>query len=163
MGTQQILLIVLSVIIVGAAIAVGITMFNNQAYSANKSAVAAEAQSYATQVVQYYKTPESQGGAGRDIDNMTASKIAAYIGWGNAVTLDNDTGVFTIADAISVPANSADFADDTIIAIITGIGKESKGGKSPYVSTTVGLPSGKIVASVTDGPPADDGDDGDDD
>lgn len=155
MGTQQILLIVLSVIIVGAAIAVGISMFNNQAYSANKSAVAAEAQSYATQVVQYYKTPESQGGAGRDDTagadgKMAASKIAAYIGWGNAVALDNDTGVFTIADAIAVPTDNTDFADDTIIVIITGIGKESKGGKSPHVSTTVGLPSGKIVAVVTD-------------
>ncbi|MFA7213746.1 MAG: hypothetical protein WC111_07640, partial [Candidatus Cloacimonadaceae bacterium] len=70
MGTQQILLIVLSVIIVGAAIAVGIQMFNNQAYSANKSALAADAQSFATQIVQYYKTPESQGGAGRPTDAM---------------------------------------------------------------------------------------------
>ncbi len=31
MGTQQLLLIVLGVIIVGVAIAVGITIFNNQA------------------------------------------------------------------------------------------------------------------------------------
>ena len=52
MGTQQILLIVLSVIIVGVAIAVGIQMFNSQSYSSNKTAIAADAQSFATLVVQ---------------------------------------------------------------------------------------------------------------
>ena len=36
MGTQQILLIVLSVIIVGVAIVVGIGMFNRQAYNSKK-------------------------------------------------------------------------------------------------------------------------------
>ncbi len=36
MGTQQILLIVLSVIIVGIAVAVGITMFNQQAENSNQ-------------------------------------------------------------------------------------------------------------------------------
>ena len=74
MGTQQILLIVLSVIIVGAAIAVGIQMFNNQAYSANKSAIAADAQSYAAQVVQYYKTPASQGGGSNSIPESEAEE-----------------------------------------------------------------------------------------
>lgn len=54
MGTQQILLIVLSVIIVGAAIAVGIDMFNRQDYTSNRSAAASDVQTYLTQVLQYY-------------------------------------------------------------------------------------------------------------
>ena len=58
MGTQQILLIVLSVIIVGVAIAVGISMFNSQSYNSNKTAIASDAQGFAAQVVQYYKTPQ---------------------------------------------------------------------------------------------------------
>jgi hypothetical protein len=69
MGTQQILLIVLSVIIVGIAIAVGIMMFNNQAYNSNQSAIAGELQNYAAQVIQFWKTPVSQGGGGQDEAN----------------------------------------------------------------------------------------------
>jgi flagellar basal body-associated protein FliL len=81
MGTQQILLIVLSVIIVGVAIAVGISMFNSQSYNSNKTAIASDAQSFATQAVQYYKTPESQGGAGGKAANMTQGKVSCRDHW----------------------------------------------------------------------------------
>lgn len=65
MGTQQILLIVLSVIIVGVAIVVGITMFRNQAIKSNAQALAAEATNLRTEMVQWYKTPIDQGGGGQ--------------------------------------------------------------------------------------------------
>ena len=71
MGTQQILLIVLSVIIVGVAIAVGITMFSNQAYNSNQTALSGELQHYAAQVVSYYKTPIAQGGCGIIASNLS--------------------------------------------------------------------------------------------
>ncbi|MDD2597276.1 MAG: hypothetical protein PHF32_08715 [Candidatus Cloacimonetes bacterium] len=136
MGTQQILLIVLSVIIVGAAIAVGIQMFNAQAYSANKSAIAADAQSFASQVVQYYKTPESQGGAGGNVANMTVAKIGGYIGWGGHST-NNDSGEYIIT------------AETTTVTIY-GLGKEVKGGKRPAVRTRVTLADGTINARAID-------------
>jgi len=142
MGTQQILLIVLSVIIVGAAIAVGIQMFNSQAYSANKSAIASDAQSFATQAVQFYKTPLSQGGAGKDVANMTVGKIASYIGWGTDTTIDNDNGYYTlgIIGTETVP---------TAITI-TGVGKEKNGDKIPGVVTTFTISTEKITAQVSD-------------
>ncbi|MCK9584744.1 MAG: hypothetical protein M0R69_07550 [Candidatus Cloacimonetes bacterium] len=155
MGTQQILLIVLSVIIVGAAIAVGIQMFNSQAYSANKSAVAADAQSFATQVIQYYKTPTSQGGAGRsagtgDGELMSPEKIAEYIGWGAEVdTTTTDTGTYKIAVG-TLTSLPAELAGSTFCITITGVGNETKGALKPKVVTTVGLPVGKISAAVTD-------------
>ena len=149
MGTQQILLIVLSVIIVGAAIAVGITMFNNQAYSANKSAIASDAQSFATQVVQYYKTPESQGGAGQKLDAsnamvaMSPQDIASYIGWGTVAaevlpTVTTENGTYGI---ISTTTNTV---------VIVGLGKEVKDNKRARVQTTITLPDGTIEAEVTD-------------
>jgi len=139
MGTQQILLIVLSVIIVGAAIAVGITMFNNQSYNSNKTAVAAEAQNYASQVVQYYKTPESQGGADRDPGKMTDALIGGYIGWGGPSTT-TENGTFTVGAWAA--------ADSTVT--ITGTGKEVKGGKVPQVLTKIKFPSGAISATTSD-------------
>lgn len=140
MGTQQILLIVLSVIIVGAAIAVGIQMFNNQAYSANKSAIAAEAQTYATQVVQFYKTPVSQGGLGADLtgdENEVIGKINNYLGW-PAAGHDSESGDF------KVTAVEGDKVS------ITGIGNNVRGGKNPQVVTTVEFPEGDITAILTD-------------
>jgi len=62
MGTQQILLIVLSVIIVGIAVAVGISMFNTQSVAADQQAIAADLQSFGAQVLAYLKTPTSMGG-----------------------------------------------------------------------------------------------------
>ena len=138
MGTQQILLIVLSVIIVGAAIAVGIQMFNNQAYSANKAAIAADAQSYASQIVQYYKTPISQGGAGGDLTNVTADDIGSFIGWGGKENTDGDSGRYQIS---RVEATEVD---------ITGIGTEVKNGNSPKIVTTISFPDGKITAVPSD-------------
>ena len=140
MGTQQILLIVLSVIIVGAAIAVGITMFNNQSYTSNKAAIAADAQNFATQVVQYYKTPASQGGADKTMANMTDAKIGDFIGW-QGTTTTNENGTFTIGIEVAT--------SDTLVTI-TGKGKEVKGGKVPQIETKVKFPDGKITATASD-------------
>jgi len=139
MGTQQILLIVLSVIIVGAAIAVGIQMFNSQAYSANKSAIAADAQSFASQIVQYFKTPTSQGGAGGTVTAGMQTEIGKFIGWGGAAT-DNDSGEYII---------NAVAAADTSVTIY-GLGNEAKGENRPAVRTIVTLADGSITAKVID-------------
>ncbi|MFA7543087.1 MAG: hypothetical protein WCY84_01820 [Candidatus Cloacimonadaceae bacterium] len=143
MGTQQILLIVLSVIIVGAAIAVGIQMFNSQAYSANKSAIAADAQSFATQVVQYYKTPESQGGAGGKVVSMTAANVFPFIGW-SAVNTNNDSGDYIITDA------SAAAADGSFTVAIYGLGKEIRATNRPAIETVISFPDGTITATPKD-------------
>lgn len=140
MGTQQILLIVLSVIIVGAAIAVGIQMFNNQAYSSNKSAIAAEAQVYATQVVQFYKTPKSQGGLGASLAGEKADvikNIYNYLGW-PATGHPSESGLFTISDVT------------TDKVVITGVGSAVRNNLSPHVETTVTFPEGTISAVLTD-------------
>ncbi len=142
MGTQQILLIVLSVIIVGVAIAVGISMFNSQSYNSNKTAIASDAQSFATQAVQYYKTPMSQGGAGGADSLMTADKVATFLSFqetGNKTT--NENGTYTITSASGTQV------------VITGVGTAKKGGtnpKNPQVVTTVALPEGTVTAVASD-------------
>ena len=143
MGTQQILLIVLSVIIVGVAIAVGITMFNTQAYNANKSAVASELTTYATNVVQWWKTPKAQGGAGQDTTAITQAAIAQYIGFatsGDYEFVNQDTGEFRVTGV-----------DLTNVEVtLEGVGKEQKKTNFPHVTTTVTLPTGEITATTTD-------------
>ena len=146
MGTQQILLIVLSVIIVGAAIAVGISMFNSQSYSASKSAIAADAQSFATQIVQYYKTPESQGGAGATLATGDEVKIANFIGWGStesggtttANIMDNDNGEYKIIVTNSTQVD------------VLGLSREDNGTSKPAIWTTITFPEGKIEGTPKD-------------
>ncbi|HQH57009.1 MAG TPA: hypothetical protein PLW05_10745 [Candidatus Marinimicrobia bacterium] len=64
MGTQQILLIVLSSFVVGIAVIIGITMFHNQAINTNRQAVISDLNNFAAQAVAYYKLTESMGGGG---------------------------------------------------------------------------------------------------
>lgn len=81
MGTQQIILIVLAVIIIGVSVAIGISIFANQAYGSNRQAVSAEVSNLAGIMFQFWKTPVSMGGAGSIIGNVTLAKAAAFLGF----------------------------------------------------------------------------------
>jgi len=110
MGTQQILMIVLSVIIVGAAVAVGIQMFDTQATNSQRTAIAADIQNFGAQVLAFQRTPTSVGG-GKGATNLKAAEanLAQYLGFtGEDNTLENVNALYTL----SVEAN---------IATITGV------------------------------------------
>jgi Tfp pilus assembly protein PilE len=62
MGQQQLLLIILGVIVVGIAVAVGITMFTDNAVSANRDAVINDLVNLASRAQQYYRRPAALGG-----------------------------------------------------------------------------------------------------
>jgi hypothetical protein len=102
MGMQQILLIVLSVIIVGAAVAVGITMFSTQAVNANRSAVLMDLNTFGASAIAYYKTPTDQGGGGGNFETSCDS-VGYYISNGYeaaglpAKTIKNDNGTYTLS------------------------------------------------------------------
>ncbi len=140
MGTQQILLIVLSVIIVGVAIAVGITMFGNQAYNGNQQACASELQGYGSLAIQYYKTPKSQGGAGQDSTFVTVAKVAAFLGFiGPNDSLQNpsDNGEFRVTNVSGTTVT------------LKGLGKEMKAGMYPLITTVISLAEGTISSTVS--------------
>ena len=140
MGTQQILLIVLSVIIVGVAIAVGITMFGNQAYNNNQQAVSGELQNYASQAIQFWKTPVAQGGAGQDSTHVNATDVATFIGFTGAnQSLTTDNGEYRVITASGTAVQ------------LKGLGKELKSSKHPLVTTNINLTAGTISSSVGTG------------
>ncbi len=72
MGQQQLLLIILGVIVVGIAVAVGITMFSDNAVSANKDAVVNDLVNLASRAQQYYRRPQALGGGGGSFVGLTA-------------------------------------------------------------------------------------------
>lgn len=138
MGVQQILLIVLSVIIVGAAVAVGIDMFNRQDYSSNRSLAASDVQIFLTQVLQYYKMPESLGGMGNDLSEVDADEIAKYIGWGDEHPMENDNATYFI----QIPEG------DEEVVYVKAICRSVLNGKRATVHGKITFPEGKIQARV---------------
>jgi len=107
MGTQQILLIVLSVIIVGIAVAVGITMFNTQSINSNRNACIADMNNFAASAYAWYKTPTSHGGSGNGSTTPTADAVGEYVGYNYNSTTDTwstDNGTYKIetCDATSL-------------------------------------------------------------
>ncbi len=71
MGTQQLLLIVLGVIIVGIAVVVAISIFGSNAEQANKDAVTQDCLRLAAQAQQYYRKPTMLGGGGNAFTGIT--------------------------------------------------------------------------------------------
>ena len=115
MGTQQILLIVLSVIIVGIAVAVGISMFNTQSDAAELQAVAADLQSFGAQVIAYLKTPTSMGGGGAAVATTDAAAIVTWIGWStNPLVNSNASYTLTTPDAVAIVITANNTAASTI-------------------------------------------------
>jgi Tfp pilus assembly protein PilE len=78
MGQQQLLLIILGVIIVGIAVAVGITMFKTNAVAANRDALVNDLTNMAARAQQYYRRPTSLGGGNQKFDGFTLTAKEAY-------------------------------------------------------------------------------------
>lgn len=98
MGQQQLLLIILGVIIVGIAVAVGITMFQDNAVDQNRSAVIADMTTLSAKAQQYYAKPVSLGGGGTSFVGLTADATGIGILASPAFT-DNANGTYTIKTA----------------------------------------------------------------
>ena len=80
MGQQQLLLIVLGVIVVAIAVAVGITMFADSAAASNRDAVAADLQNLAQRAQQFYRRPTFMGGGGNSFDLLTTGSMSLLTG-----------------------------------------------------------------------------------
>lgn len=140
MGTQQILLIVLSVIIVGIAVAVGITMFNAQATNSNRQAIMSDMNNLAASALAYYKTPVSHGGGGgawgSDVD-----PIGQWLGY------DYDTG----DDECTTGNGSFVLTVASDVLTITGLGSEIGNDGSAEVGGTLTVTgaTSTVVATIT--------------
>jgi len=78
MGLQQILMIVLSIIIVGIAVAVGIIIFDTQATNQKVAAIHSDLQQLAIHIQAYWRTPVIMGGAGF---NMASASVSSIVTW----------------------------------------------------------------------------------
>jgi len=103
MGQQQLLLIILGVIIVGVAIAVGISMFSGQSIQSNKDAILSDLNNLGADAYQFKIRPASMGGGNGAYDNSAggaAYSIKASGPWGTSNP--NATYSITAQSATSV-------------------------------------------------------------
>ena len=90
MGQQQLLLIVMSVILVGIAVTVGITMFQTQAEQSNIDALIADLYNLGYIAAQYRIRPGSMGGG-----NGSYNGFDEYFDQISADMKNNTTGVYS--------------------------------------------------------------------
>jgi len=116
MGQQQLLLIILGVIIVGIAIAVGISMFSSGTIQANKDAIINDLNNLAANAYQYRIRPTTMGGGG-----------GGYTGYAIPTKLaSNENAAYT---AGTISATSVTFTGTsgqgygTVVAVLDSTGK----------------------------------------
>jgi|WetSurMetagenome_2_1015567.scaffolds.fasta_scaffold716295_1 hypothetical protein len=116
MGQQQLLLIILGVIIVGIAIAVGLSLFSAQSVQSNRDAMINDLNNLSAQAYQFRIRPSSMGGGQGDYTTFSIpTKMKT-----------NENGVYTAATAantIVFTAVSAQNAANTIKVTVDSDGK----------------------------------------
>lgn len=137
MGAQQILLLILSIIIIGTTIIVGIILYKDQAYTANKTALVAEAKNYGNKVIRYCKDLASQNNDNLSVASVDTTMLKKYLGWEDNY-LNTKAGTFNLTSV----------SDSSVI--ITGYAKARKKGKNPKVVVTVTFPEGKMDVGESD-------------
>jgi hypothetical protein len=139
MGQQQLLLIILGVIVVGIAVAVGITMFKDNAVSANRDAVTNDLVNLAARAQQYYRRPTALGGGQGAFTGLTADAT----GLKKLTSMPNGTnanGTYTISTAGT---------SSTIVLQGLGVEMGNDGSNPVKVIMNVWADSAKVDVSQT--------------
>jgi len=127
MGQQQLLLLILGVVIVGIAVAVGIQLFRTNATQSNRDALVNDMGVISAQAQAYWRKPTAMGGGGRSFVKFDQTIPAAG--------LTNTNGTITVG---SLSATSI---------TITGVGVETGNDGSTQVKGTL------VITMNTNGDP----------
>jgi hypothetical protein len=117
MGQQQHLLIILGVLIVGIAIAVGIGMFRSSSTEMIRGAVISDLNYYAGKAREYYWKPIMLGGGNRSFENISMNRLM--------LNAENEHGIYSIVST----------AKDELVLL--GVGKTPGESDSVKVQITI--------------------------
>ena len=113
MGQQQLLLIILGVIIVGIAIAVGLSLFSAQSVASNKDAIVNDLGNLAATAYQFRIRPLSMGGGGGVYTGFTIpSKMSS-----------NDNATYMAVATAATVVYTATSPNGTVTATVNDEGK----------------------------------------
>ncbi|MCK4448280.1 MAG: hypothetical protein KAW56_14510 [Candidatus Marinimicrobia bacterium] len=126
MGTQQLLMIVLGVIIVGVAIVVGINMFSQGAVNAESDRLVQEVNVVGSNAAAYWRKPTQMGGGGRDFTGVTLSDLGAQDSTANTKLAITSTDVLISITAEGLSEHvivTADINEDGVVGGTVAITK----------------------------------------
>jgi hypothetical protein len=107
MGQQQLLLIILGVIIVGIAIAVGLSLFSAQSVQANKDAITNDLNNLAANAYQYRIRPSSMGGGSNSYTGYSIpSKLRTNENASYTIVSNSGTGIVLMGTSIQNSGNT---------------------------------------------------------
>jgi len=121
MGTQQLLLITLAVVVVSVLIAIGIVMFRDQAASHNRDSLSNDLVYFATQARKYYHRPAILRGGNGSFGGLMMSELTTRP--------TNQNGTYSLVPD-PVPAGEQS-------CIFIGIGKEIGSVNTDFVKVTM--------------------------
>ncbi|MBN2208198.1 MAG: hypothetical protein JW759_02720 [Candidatus Coatesbacteria bacterium] len=119
MGQQQLLLIVLSIIIVGIAVVIGLGLFSEGADQANIDQVVQDVVAMGARAQQYYMKPVALGGGGQSFVGMTVEDVGSGTnrnGDSYVVSGQSDTGVTITGTCVTAKCTD----DDTVPVTVVG-------------------------------------------
>lgn len=145
MGTQQLLLIVLGVVIVGVAVAVGITMFKSSSQSSNRDQVTSDLENLGSKAQQYYRKPLSFGGGEDDFKNFNLTPYDTGNGDGSYSVTATQPGA---TDASYIAGSTAPITGSEQVMYIVGCGKETGNDGTDPVKVYLRVTSDSLAATV---------------
>ncbi len=145
MGQQQLLLIVLGIIIVGIAIAVGVNMFQQSAVDTNRQAMVSDLANLAAKAQRYYRTPLELGGGAQNFQLFALGRLDTANANGSYRVYNSNAPITAGPD--NRPASTANLSITTSVTDtiwISGWGKElgDNDGTFPIKVVTAVAPSG---------------------
>ncbi len=148
MGQQQLLLLVLGVIIVGAAIAVGIQMFKSSAQSSNRDEVINDLNNLAAKAMEFYRKPVMMAGGGYCFTHFKLDSIDVVNGNGSyTCTTTLPSGTARISTTAASDTSSITAANCQMIYIV-GSGNEIGNDDINQVKAYVIVKQNTAVATI---------------
>lgn len=143
MGTQQLLLIVLGVVIVGIAIAVGVTMFRSNAQSSDRDQVVSDLENLGSKAQQYYRKPLSFAGGSNDFLNFRLTPLDTGNGNGSySITTTEPT------DAGFVSGSLTPISSSSQLLYIVGSGKETGDNGTDPVKASMMVTKDSLMVTI---------------
>ena len=133
MGSQQLMLIVIGVVIAGISVAIGVWMFIDQSTATNRDEISSDLIQLAAQAQKYYRRPETLGGGNNSFGGVTLQRLTSKP--------VNANGVYTLTPDPAPPSAAS--------VSVVGVGRETGTDRTSPVRLTLTVWADSILI-VTD-------------